>query len=53
MAEFLQATGWNCIYGIGMGRNTPARAAAEAAFVAGTRGDRLQYFPIGNAANCA
>ena len=24
LAEFLQATGWNCIYGIGMGTNTPA-----------------------------
>ncbi|MGC1998398.1 MAG: hypothetical protein WA608_07230 [Candidatus Acidiferrales bacterium] len=48
VAEFLQATGWNCIYGIGMGTNTPARAAEEAAFVAQTLGDRLQYFQIGN-----
>lgn len=36
LAEFLQATGWNCIYGIGMGTNTPARAAEEAIFVAET-----------------
>jgi hypothetical protein len=48
LAEFLQATGWNCIYGIGMGTNTPARAAEEAVFVAETLGDRLQYFQIGN-----
>lgn len=48
LAQFLQAAGWNCIYGIGMGTNTPARAAEEAAFVAKTLGDRLQYFQIGN-----
>jgi hypothetical protein len=51
LAEFLQATGWNCIYGIGMGTNTPARAAEEAVFVAETLGDRLQYFQIGNEAD--
>src|ERR1700741_1656895 len=48
LAGFLQATGWNCVYGIGMGTNTPARAAEEAVFVAETLGDRLQYFQIGN-----
>src|SRR5271154_5137774 len=48
LAEFLQAAGWTCIYGIGMGTNTPARAAEEAVFVAETLGDRLQYFQIGN-----
>jgi hypothetical protein len=51
LAEFLQATGWTCIYGIGMGTNTPARAAEEAAFAARTLGDRLQYFQIGNEAD--
>src|SRR5580692_9708835 len=51
LAEFLQAAGWNCIYGIGMGTNTPARAAEEAGFVAETLGDRLQYFQIGNEAD--
>ncbi|MGB7848520.1 MAG: hypothetical protein WBL63_23105 [Candidatus Acidiferrum sp.] len=51
MAEFLQATGWTCVYGIGMGTNTPARAAEEAVFVAETLGDRLQYFQIGNEAD--
>ncbi|HVI09569.1 MAG TPA: hypothetical protein VND65_14870 [Candidatus Binatia bacterium] len=48
LAEFLRAAGWTCIYGIGMGTNTPLRAAEEAAFVAETLGDRLQYFLIGN-----
>ena len=51
LADFLQATGWNCIYGIGMGTNTPARAAEEAAFAAKTLGERLQYFQIGNEAD--
>jgi len=51
LAEFLQATGWTCVYGIGMGTNTPARAAEEAAFVAEALGNRLQYFQIGNEAD--
>ena len=51
LAEFLQAAGWNCIYGIGMGTNTPTRAAEEAAFVADTLGNRLQYFQVGNEAD--
>jgi hypothetical protein len=51
LAGFLQATGWNCIYGIGMGTNTPGRAAEEAAFAAETLGARLQYFQVGNEAD--
>ena len=51
LAEFLRLTGWNCIYGIGMGANTPARAAEEAVFVAETLGERLQYFQLGNEAD--
>jgi hypothetical protein len=51
LAEFVQATGWTCLYGIGMGTNTPARAAEEAAFVAETLGNRLQYFQVGNEAD--
>jgi hypothetical protein len=51
LAEFLQAAGWTCVYGVGMGTNTPARAAEEAAFAAETLGDRLQYFQIGNEAD--
>jgi len=51
LAEFLRAAAWNCIYGIGMATNTPARAAEEAAFAAETLVDRLQYFQIGNEAD--
>src|SRR5580700_11164746 len=50
LAEFLRTTGWTCVYGIGMGTNTPARAAEEAVFVTETLGDRLQYLQIGNEA---
>jgi hypothetical protein len=45
---FLKATGWKCIYGIGMGTNTPERAAIEASFVADALGESLQYLQIGN-----
>jgi hypothetical protein len=48
LAGFLEATGWTCLYGIGMGTNTPERAAEEARFVANTLGASLQYFQIGN-----
>ncbi len=48
---FLNAAGWKCIYGIGMGTNAPNRAAAEAEYVAATLGPRLQYFQIGNEAD--
>jgi hypothetical protein len=51
LAAFLSATGWTCLYGIGMGTNTPQRAAEEAAFVAETLGASLQYFQIGNEAD--
>src|SRR5258708_28336235 len=51
LAEFLQATGWTCVYGLRMGTNTPASAAEEAVFVAETLGDRLQDFQIGNEAD--
>lgn len=48
LADFLDATGWTCIYGIGMGTNTPEHAAVEAEFAARTLGARLQYFQLGN-----
>ena len=51
LARFLEATGWTCVYGLGLGANTPARAAEEAVFVAQTLGKRLQYFQIGNEAD--
>jgi len=51
LAAFLGATGWTCLYGIGMGTNTPQRAAEEAAFVAEALGASLQYLQIGNEAD--
>jgi hypothetical protein len=48
LAGFLKASGWSCLYGIGMGTNTPERAAAEAEFAAKTLGGSLKYFQIGN-----
>ena len=48
---FLDATGWTCLYGINFGTNTPELAAEEAAFVANTLGDRLEYFQVGNEAD--
>lgn len=48
LAAFLQATGWSCLYGIGMGTNTPKHAAEEAEYVAKALGNQLQYFQIGN-----
>src|SRR5246500_5478080 len=51
LAEFLQATGWTCVYGVGMGTNTPTRAAEEAVFIYETLSNRLQYFQIGNEAD--
>ena len=46
LAGFLKATGWTCLYGIGMGTNTPERAAEEAEFVARTLGASLQYYQL-------
>ena len=51
LAAFLRATGWTCLYGIGMGTNTPERSATEAGYGAEMLGDRLQYFQIGNEAD--
>jgi hypothetical protein len=48
LKAFLDATGWTCLYGINLGTNTPERAADEAAFVAKTLGDKLEYFQVGN-----
>jgi hypothetical protein len=48
LAGFLRTTGWSCLYGIGMGTNTPERAADEAAYVSKTLGPSLQYFQLGN-----
>ena len=48
LVEFLQATGWNAIYGLNLGTGSPERAAEEAAYVARKLGKRLLFFQIGN-----
>lgn len=48
LAGFLRATGWRLIYGVNFGNSTPGRASEEAAYVAQTIGDRLEFFQIGN-----
>jgi hypothetical protein len=48
LAGFLKATGWQLIYGINLGNNTPERAAAEAKYVARAVGSHLLFFQIGN-----
>jgi len=45
---FLDACGWNCIYGLNFGTGSPERDAEEAAFVANALGPKLLYFQIGN-----
>jgi hypothetical protein len=48
LRAFLDATGWQLIYGLKAARGTPAAAAAEADFVQQTIGPRLIAFQIGN-----
>jgi hypothetical protein len=48
LRQFLDATGWNAIYGLNLGTGTPERDATEAAYVAQQLGPRLLYFQIGN-----
>jgi hypothetical protein len=48
LADFLNATGWQLIYGFNLGNSSPERAAREAEYVAKKIGERLLYFQIGN-----
>jgi hypothetical protein len=48
LRAFLDATGWQLIYGLKAARGTPEAAAAEAEFVQQTIGPRLIAFQIGN-----
>jgi hypothetical protein len=48
IAAFLRKVDWKIIYAVNLGRNTPASAAQEAAYVASTMGDRLLGIEIGN-----
>lgn len=45
---FLDATGWNCIWGLNFGQGTKENAAAEAAAVQRILGPRLILLQIGN-----
>ena len=51
LRDFLDATGWTCIYGINFGTSTPQAAADEAAFVGKTLGLKVEYFQVGNEAD--
>jgi len=45
---FLDATGWQVLYGINLGQNTAARAALEARAAAQILGEHLVAFELGN-----
>lgn len=48
LADFVQATQWQVIYGVNLAQNTPANAADEAAYVAARLGPSLLAWEIGN-----
>jgi hypothetical protein len=48
LRDFLDATGWSCLYGLNLGQGTKENAAAEAAAVYRILGPRLLAFQIGN-----
>src|SRR5690606_39244453 len=48
LAEFVEATQSQVIYGVNLARNTPTRAADEAAYVADRLGSSLMAWEIGN-----
>jgi len=48
LADFLNASGWQLIYGLNFGHSSPERAAREAEYVAQKAGEHLLYFQIGN-----
>lgn len=48
LRAFLDATNWTCLYGLNLGRGTPAHAAEEAAAVHEILGPRLIAFQLGN-----
>jgi hypothetical protein len=51
LRAFLDATGWQAIYGLNFGSGSAERARDEAAHVAGILGARLIAFQIGNEAD--
>jgi len=51
LAQFVDATGWNVIYGVDLKNGTPGAAAAEAAYAASKIGPSLAAVEIGNEIN--
>jgi len=48
LGGFLEASGWNLIWGLNLGTGTKAGAVAEANAVLASAGDRLLAFEVGN-----
>jgi hypothetical protein len=48
LRDFLDAVGWNCIYGLNLGQGTVENAVSESAAVHQILGPRLLAFQIGN-----
>lgn len=48
LGTFLQATGWQLIWGLNLGNKTEEEAVSEAAAVSAIAGDKLLAFEIGN-----
>ncbi|MGB7280483.1 MAG: hypothetical protein WBD15_22415, partial [Pseudolabrys sp.] len=48
LGTFLEATGWNLIWGVNLGQGSPQEAANEAKAVADATGDKLLVLEIGN-----
>lgn len=48
LKDFLNATGWRCIYGLNLGGGTLEQALAEGSFVARTLGNKLMFVQFGN-----
>lgn len=51
LSGFLRETGWSVIYGLGLAKAVPDRAAAEAKYVFEALGENLLAFQIGNEPN--
>ncbi len=48
LGAFMQATGWQLIYGLNFGHSSPERLAREAQYIAGKVAKSMLYFQIGN-----
>jgi hypothetical protein len=48
LRTFLDAANWDCLYGLNLGRGTPARAAEESFYAQQILGPRLIAFQLGN-----